>query len=203
MTKPNFIFKVFFLLVVCSVPGVFAQTETKPTPADPCYEVVLQIVVASNNPAAKTSLPPSLANVVKKLKTVYAFSDYRLAATFLQRTAGSVEYKSVLNAINENQENGAPVFSEWALRNLRALPDSQGRAAIQFEVFRFAARIPVTIQNSPAETGKTSPVVNYESIGLTNTKIMLRENEPTVLGSLASSKPDETLFLVLTVKSAD
>jgi hypothetical protein len=201
MNKPNFIFKAFLFLLVLSAANVFAQDKKEPQ-ADPCYEVVLQILVASNNAGEKSSLPPALSNVVKKLKTNYSFSDYRLATTYLQRTSSSIEYKSLLSDFTGLKDNNAPVFSEWSLRNLRSLPAANGRNSIQFESFRFGARIPI-VSVVMSESGKTSPGVNYEPIGIMTTRFSLNESEPTIVGSLATSKPDELMFLVLTVKAAE
>jgi hypothetical protein len=178
MNKPNFIFKTFLFLCALCAANVFAQTDNKPPQADPCYEVV------------------------KKLKTNYSFTDYRLSTTFLQRTSSSVEYKSLLSDFTGLKDNNAPVFSDWALRNLRSLPSAAGRNAIQFESFRFGARVPI-LSTSRDESGKTAPVINYEAIGITTTRFSLNENEPTIVGSLATSKPDELMFLVLTVKAAE
>lgn len=202
MNKPNFIFKIFLFLLVLSAGSVFAQSDNKPPQADPCYEVVLQILIASNTASDKSALPPTLANVVKKLKTNYNFSDYRLATTFLQRTSNSIEYKSLLSDFTGLKDNNAPVFSDWSLRNLRSLPTAAGRSIIQSEGFRFGARIPI-VSTVRDETGKTSSGVNYESIGISTTRFSLSENEPTLVGSLATSKPDELMFLVLTVKAAE
>ena len=203
MNKPKFIFKFFLFLLALSATNAFAQTDTKQTQTDPCYEVILQVVIASNNAAEKNALPPTLSNVAKKLKTLYAFSDYRLTTTFLQRTSNSIEYKSLLNDFSQNQDKSTPVFSEWALRNLRSLPNSAGRQSLQFEMFKFGARVPVTTERTKDESGKMIPVVNYESIGIVTTRFSLNENEPTVIGSLATSKPDELMFLVLTVKPVE
>src|SRR5215213_8300828 len=156
MNKPNFIFKIFLFLFVLSAAHVFAQSDNKQPQAEQCYEVILQILVASNNAGEKSSLPPALSSVVKKLKTNYSFSDYRLATTFLQRTSGSIQYNSLLNDFTGLKDNGAPVFSDWSLKNLRNLPAANGRATIQFESFRFGARIPI-VANVREEGGKTSP----------------------------------------------
>jgi len=201
MNKPNFIFKIFLFLFVLSAAHVFAQSDNKQPQAEQCYEVILQILVASNNAGEKSSLPPALSNVVKKLKTNYSFSDYRLATTFLQRTSSSIEYKSLLNDFTGLKDNNAPVFSDWSLRNLRSL-SANGRNTIQFESFRFGARIPI-LSAVRDESGKTSSSVNYEPIGIMTTRFSLNENEATIVGSLATSKPDELMFLVLTVKPAE
>jgi hypothetical protein len=204
MKLSKHIVKITFLLALFALPGALAQNETKSPTADPCYEVVLQIVAASNNPADKRpALTPELAGVVKKLKTVYAFSDYRLTTTFLQRTSNSIEYKSLLNDFNRPGESSMPVFSEWSLLSLRNLPDAQGRGLIQFERFRFGARVPIPAQTARDEYGKSLTAVNYESIGVTSFKFTLRENEPTVIGSLAGAGSDELMFLVLTVRKTE
>lgn len=203
MNKPKFIFKAFLFLTVLSAANLFAQTTDKQPPAAPCYEVILQILTASNGAGEKSSLPATLSGVVKKLKTNYNFADYRLTGTFLQRTSDSIEYKSLLNPFLQSEDKTTPVFSDWSLRNLRNLSSSNGRNVIQFDGFRFGARIPVVVSTVVEEGGKTKPIINYEQIGITITRLSLSENEPTVIGSLATSKPDELMFLVLTAKPAE
>jgi hypothetical protein len=201
MNEPKFIFKLFLCLLVFSAANVFAQSETKPPQAERCYEIVLQVLIASNNPSSSAAVPATLTNAVKKLKTLYAYSDYRVSATFLQRTSNNVEYKSLLNDFNQNSDRAFPVFSDWQLRGLRNLPNAQGRNTLQFEVFHFGARVPV-ITGIRDDSGKTA-AINYESIGITTSKFSLSENEPTIVGSLSTSKPDELMFLVLTVKPVE
>jgi hypothetical protein len=203
MNKPKIIFKLFLFLTVLSITNSFAQTNNKQLQSEPCYEVTLQLLISSNNATEKNSVPTSLSNVVKKLKTNYNFSDYRLATTFFQRTSDSIEYKSLLNDFIQNQDKNTPVFSEWTLNNLRNMSNAQGQNVIQFGSFRFGARIPVVTGNVKDESGKLNPIVNYESIGITTTRFSLSENEPTVIGSLATAKPDELMFLVLTVKPVE
>lgn len=202
MYKPNFILKAFLFLLTLSATNVFAQTDNKQPPADPCYEVVLQILIASNNAGDKTAVPPTLSNVIKKLKTNYNFSDYRLTTTFLQRTSGSIEYKSLLNDSTQTTERIYPAFSEWSLRFVRSAPNAQARNILQFDNFRFGMRVPI-VSNFKDEGGKTMSSVNYESTGINTMRFSLNENEPTVIGSLATSKPDELMFLVLTVKAVE
>ncbi len=187
------------ILIFAAFINAPAQTEAKQT-IEPTYEILLQIVVASDEASGREKLPASLGPAVNKLKNLYAFSDYRLTTTFLQRTSGTVEYKSVLNDFGQNPNT--PIFSEWSLRNLRRLPNEQGRSAIQFDGFRFGARVPVVTQ-FVKDDAKSSPIVNYESVGITSTRFSLGENEPTVIGSLATSKPGELMFLVLTVRAAE
>jgi len=202
MNKPKFPFSItaFFFICLLSFSNSFAQTEAKQQ-AEAVYEIVLQTLVASNNTSVKTDVSPSLSNVLKKLKTTYPFTNYRLTSTYLQRVAntGNIEFKSVTNEANQNQENYAPIFSEWSLVGLRNLPNARGQNSIQFQIFRFGQRVPIRTASYKDESGKLSSVVNYEQIGLTLNKFGLSENVPTVIGSLASAN-GEVMFLVLTVK---
>lgn len=202
MNKPNFIFKLFLFLFALSATHVFAQTDNKQMQADPCYEVVLQLLMASNNTGEKTSLPPTLSGTVKKLKTLYTFSDFRLTTTFLQRTTNSVEYKSLLTEFNQITDKNYPVFSDWSLKGLRHIPNAQGRNVLQFDMFRFGMRIPI-VRSGVNESGNPQSSVVYDSTGVTTTRFNVNVNEPTVIGSLTTSKPDELLFLVLTVKPVE
>ena len=203
MNKLTIIFSATLFLVglmICPTFS-FAQTENKPKQSEPSYEVVLQILIASNNQIAKTNIPQSLSNVIKKLKANYSFSDYRLATTFLERVSESVEHKGIFSDFVQNQSVTAPVFSEWTLNGLESLPNSKGQNTIQFQNFRFGARIPIV--TTKIENGTSFPVINYEQIGLSMRKLNLSPDTPTVIGSLSTSKADELMFLVLSVKSTE
>ncbi len=195
MNKPKFIFKLFLFLLVFSAANVFAQSDAK---NETTYEVVLQVLVASNETGAKSALPASLTNSVQKLKTLYAFSDYRVSATFLQRTSRTIEYKSVLNDLIPNVDKSMLVFLEWQLRNLHKNPNSP---ALQFDEFRFGARVPVVTMMKD-DAGKSSTSIAYESIGINTSRVSMSENEPTIIGSLATSKSDQLMFLILTITPA-
>ena len=204
MNKTKILFAVTFVCLL-GLTNIFAQTQNQTPPDDASYDVVLHILTASNNPAGKSSVPQSLSNVVKKLKTIYSYSNYSLNSTYLERVAniGNLEFKSVSREIDQNQENSASVFTEWTLGFLRNLPNSQGKSFVQFDSFRFGQRVPVITGISRDVSGKTSNVVNYEQIGLSMTKMSLPENVPTIIGSLSTSKPDELIFLIMTVKPTE
>jgi hypothetical protein len=195
MNKPKFIFLIaaFFLVGLLSPAISFAQADNK---NEPSYEVILQILIASNT--GKSTTPPTLSNVLRKLKTNYSFSDYRLAQTYVERTSFAVEHKGMLSDLSQNQSSNTPVFSEWKLAGLKSGSDTKGQNSIQFQAFNFGARIPIVVSN-----GKGEISVSYEAIGLNIARFSLSENVPTVIGSLSTSKPDELMFLVLTVKPAE
>ncbi|MBS1793411.1 MAG: hypothetical protein JSS81_06130 [Acidobacteria bacterium] len=202
MTKPKFLFSVIFLLIA-GAAGVFAQTDSRPPKADPCYEVVLQTIVASNAGGGRDAVPPALAGIVKKLKAGYDFSDYRLMNSFLQRTNNYIEYKSLANDFGQTADKNYPAFFEWSLKGIQNLVNAQGKNVLQFESFRFGMRVPL-VNAARDESGKPLPAsVSYEGIGLSTMRFSLPENEPTVVGSLATAKPGELLFLVLTVRPVE
>lgn len=197
--------KIFLLTIFVFLFGlssVFAQNESE-RQAEPNREIILQVLVASNSPAGKTTLPSSLANVTRKLNSIYSFADYRVAMTYLERVAnsGNLEYRGIADNFMQNQKEERPVFLEWALGGLRILPNANNQSVAQFQNFRFGMRVPVVTGTFKAESGQTSSVVNYESTGLTVQRFNVPENTPTVIGTIMLPRTDETVFLVLTVNS--
>ncbi len=176
----------------------FAQTDT-PQQLEPSYEVALHVVIGSNEAAIKNDLPASLAGISKQLKGNFSFSHYRLANTFLGRVsnAGNIEYKSVSNILGQDTETESQTFLDWSLGNFRVLQNG-----FQARSFRFGARVPVRTGSIKDSSGVVSPVVNYESVGLTIQMIGLPENTPTLIGTISLPKTTGTIFLIATVKAA-
>lgn len=205
MSKIKFAFCAAAFTIVCLLSltsSSFAQSTTAKNQFEPSYEVVLQTLIASNLSTNKSDVPQTLSGVVKKLKTDYAYPNFRLGSTFLQRVSntGTVELKSVSNEPFANQDRNYSVFSELTLTNLQNFSDAKGQNSIQFQNLRFGQRIPIVISTVKDDSGKSNPVVNYEQIGLTLQRFNLSENTPTIVGSLSTTKPDELMFLVLTVR---
>ncbi len=204
MKDSKFLFKALFvfLLVGAASVGIYGQAEGRPV--EPSYEVSLQLIVGSNDPAARPEIPANLGSISKQLKSSFAFSNYRLAGTFLGRVtnAGNFEYKSTTNIFGQESEKTRPTFLDWSLIDLRRGPTASGQRGFQAQVFRLGARVPVTV-SMIAESGKSNSVVNYESIGLTLAKVGLAENSPTLIGTLNLPGADGTVFLVMTVRNAE
>ena len=160
---------------------------------EPSFDVVLQTVVASKDTGSKSDIPSSLSNVVRRLKADFPFSAYRLSATYIQRVSnrGNFESKSVSYASEPNKN--LAVFSEWSIAGVESLLDERGQDSIQIQSFRFGQRVPIVASNS---------TIVYEPVGL-STRFSLAKNTPTIIGSVTTSKPDELMFVILTVKSAE
>ena len=184
----------FFVVFLLSLTNTFAQTQPKPQ-AETSYDVILHILTASNNAGDKSSVPATLSNVVKKLKTIYSFANYRLDSTFLQRVAlnGVIEFKGLSNTPSQNQENSPQTFLDWTLGGLQSLPNANEQNSIQFQSFRFGQRVPIRTSGGG---------INYEQIGLTIQRFSMSENVPTIIGSLSTSNSNELTLIVLTVKPA-
>ncbi len=188
MNKTKILFSIT-LICLLGLTNIFAQTQNQPPQAEPSYDVVLHILTASNNPADKSSVPQSLSNVIKKLKTVYSYSNYSLNSTYLERTSGNIEIQDIFGAPNQKDENPA-IFSNWSLY----FSNNQGKDSIQVQSFKFGQRVPLKT---------SSPVPVYEQIGITLQRFSVPENIPTVIASLSNSKSDDLIFLILTVKSTE
>lgn len=197
MKKPKFF--IFALLFLFSLTNVFAQIEPEKTQIEPSYEVVLHVVVASNNSIEKAKMPSSLLNVVGKLKNDFTYSNYSLAATFLERmsASGVIGHTGVLNQLKQTNEEKL-YFSDWGLSGLKAGKDEKGKDLVQFQTFNFGAKVPIV--TAVGGKGDGVDVVNYENIGIRINKFNLPENTPTIIGSLSTPKTDEFIFLVLTVR---
>jgi hypothetical protein len=195
MKKPKF-FIFAFIFLFC-LTAVSAQTDEK-TQIEQSYEVILHVVVASNKPSEKGKLPPSLSGVINNLKNDYLYTNYNLAATFLERisTNGVIGHAGVLNQLDQTQQNNI-YYSDWGLSGLKAGKDEKGNDLIQFQAFNFGAKVPVVVGIAK---GDASQIINYENIGIRITRFNLPENKPTIIGSLATPKTYEFIFLILTVR---
>jgi hypothetical protein len=182
---------VIFALFLSFNAQTFAQENKDVKLAEPSYEVVLQVLVASSA-GDSSQMPSSLSPVVKKLKTTFPFADYRLTATYLNRleNGGTIESRGV---IQESNSGAPPVFQDWVLSGLKKVSDASGQNLVQVGFFNFGTRVPVQL-------GQT---VNYEHTGLKINRFNLAENTPTIVGTMNASKTNELIALVLTVRPSN
>jgi hypothetical protein len=207
MNRSKLFFQITFSLLFCLFlfTAAHAQPAARPQ-GDPSYDIFLQVIVGSNEAGERAELPGNLSNISRQLKSNFAFSNYRLATTFIGRIGneGNFEYKSVANVFGEETDGEFQTFFEYSLSSFRAMQEPRGDAAFQIGTFRFGAKIPVKM-GSPVkdENGKASPaIVAYEPIGITATRLAVPENTPTLMGTLVLPKTRGTVFLVLTARAA-
>ncbi len=190
---------VFSLIAGCSVFMYGQQLE-------PSYNVSLNLVIGSNDATKGGDLSADLGVVSRQLKSAFPFSNYRLASTLLGRISntGNYSYKSSSNIFGAESSAPTQTFIEWSLNSFRsATANAKGQNGFQVQGLRFGARVPVLLYASSGEGGKTVPAYNYESIGLDLNKVGLPENTPTLIGTLNLPGTSGTIFLIMTVKSAD
>lgn len=146
MNRSKFIFRTSFSLLFCLLlfTAAYAQAPAK-AQGDPSYDIFLQVVVGSNEAGERTELPANLSGISRQLRSNFAFSNYRLATTFIGRVGneGNFEYKSIANVFGEETEGEFHTFFEYSLSNFRQMPEPRGDAAFQIGTFRFGAKIPV------------------------------------------------------------
>lgn len=189
--KKRFSIFVIFALFLCFCAQAFAQENKDVKLAEPSYEVVLQVLVASNT-SDNNQMPASLAPVVRKLKATFPFADYRLTATYLNRleNGGTIESRGV---IQESNSSATPVFQDWVLSGLKKVSDANGQNLVQVGFFNFGTRVPVQLGQA----------VNYEHTGLKINRFNLAENAPTIVGTMNASKTNELIALVLTIRPSN
>jgi hypothetical protein len=202
MKRPMFIKPLFvFCIGIALAASVYGQAD--PRQLEPSYEVSLQMIVGSDDGSGRQEMPASLSGISNHLKSRFAFKNYRLAGTIVGRivNTGSFEHKSTMSMFAESRTTH-PTFVEWTLGDLRIGPTGSGKQGFQAKAFRFGARVPMVVPRV-GEGVNTSPIVNYEAIGLMIREVGLAVNSPTLIGTLGLPGVEGTVFLVITVRSAD
>ena len=193
---------VVSLLLLTTAVLSYGQADPSKA-AEPTHEAILHVLVESGQGGTGESVPQPLTGIARQLRTDFGASSLRLINTYYGRlsNAGNLEYKGVSAAYSQESQAGAPSFMDWRLVGLRSSQNSAGQAVYQFQNFRFGARVPVRIGVPKDE--RDMAAINYESIGLTLDRVSIRENTPTLIGTLNQPKTDATVFLILTIRNVD
>lgn len=182
--------------VLFSVSGVvLGQTASEPS-----YEVSMHLLMGSNDSGSKSDLPSSLNAVSQQLKSKVGYSSFRLAGTIIGRMVnqGSFEYKSTSNLFGQN-----PTFRSFLEITIRDLRPGNSAGVLKFDALRFGARVPMINGYKKDESGRDQPIVQYEQIGLTSSKLVISESVPTLVGTLDVPNGTEMIFILMTVKPLD
>ncbi|MCA1591175.1 MAG: hypothetical protein LC754_00650 [Acidobacteria bacterium] len=169
-------------------------------------EVQLYLLSASNEQGLRTQLPSSMDGVLKQLKASLPFTNFRLATTFLNRVkdGGTLEVSGVgtLSISSLPGNSTSPTFYRFTLERVKLATDSNGQQIVQIPHFRFSLRVPIqtaSVRPDNSASGAGFPVIQYEDTGI-STEMSVREGEPTVVGTITTSRPDELFVLVISVK---
>jgi hypothetical protein len=195
------------LLALCLVSlCLSAQAQSQQAePADETnLDTQLYLIVGTNQDVDDSKLPASLDPVVRQLRATLPFKNYRLAATLINRVKN--EGRLELNWIGAPPasplaaaSNVTPSFSQFKVRQVKLVRNSENQTLVQMIGFNYGARIPIQTTPSLAANGTIAPAFNYETTGL-STDISMREGEPVVVGTLNIGPSGDAIVLVVSAK---
>ena len=194
------------LLALCAALCVQAQTSTVQVDikdAETNLDTQLYLIVATNQDVVESKLPASLEPVLKQLRATLPLKNYRLAATLLNRVKNEakVELSWISGPLASSAANATltPSFSQFKVRQVKLVRNSEGQQMVQMQGFNFGARIPIQTSGAIAANGAVAPVINYESTGLA-TDISMRESEPVIVGTLNVGTSGDAIILVVSAR---
>ena len=181
--------------------GNTAQAETKGDETN--LDTQLYLIVGTNQDVVESKLPASLDPVVKQLRATLPFKNYRLAATLLNRVKNEarLELSWISGPLASSSANSTltPSFSQFRVRQVKLVRNSEGQQMVQMQSFNFGARIPIQTSGAIAANGPVAPVINYENTGLA-TDISMRESEPVIVGTLNVGTSGDAIILVVSAR---
>jgi hypothetical protein len=171
--------------------------------AETNFEVQIHVLVTSEGAEGAAKAPRSLDGVVRQLKSLLPPAEYRLAATFVNRVRddGGFEVKSAgASPFGAPEPNPlTPSIFQLSLA-VKSLDDASGGRYVRVQPFRLGLKIPIQTSSVFGDKpGQGYPVIQYEDTGL-NTQMSVREGEPTLVGTLNTSRPGQLFVIVLTVR---
>lgn len=200
-------FGLALALACCSVAA--AQdggdaTRREAARADINYEVQLNLLITAEADQGAARVPQGLDAVVRQLKSTLPAADYRLAATFINRVrdGGRFDVKTVGGyPFTTPQPNTmTPAFFQFVLTGVKMGDEQSG--LINVQEFRLGLKVPIqTSAVGGDKAGQSFPVIQYEDTGI-NTQMSVREGEPTLVGTLNTSRPGQLFALVITIRRA-
>ena len=179
--------------------------ESAQTDSETNLETQLYLIVGTNQDADATRLPASLDTVVKQLRATLPFKNYRLAATLINRVKneGRLDLSWIggplASAASGATSQVTPSFSQFKVRQVKIVRNSEGQQVVQMLGFNFGARIPIQTSAAIAASGAVAPAFNYENTGLA-TDISMRESEPVIVGTLNVGPSGDAIILVVSAK---
>jgi hypothetical protein len=164
----------------------------------------LYLIVATNQDVDDSKLPSSLDPVLKQLRATLPFKNYRLAATLINRVKneGHLDLSWIggpLASPSANTSAVTPSFSQFKVRLVKLVRNTEGQQMVQMQGFNFGARIPIQTSGAIAANGAVAPNWNYENTGLA-TDISMRESDPVIVGTLNVGPSGDAIILVVSAK---
>jgi hypothetical protein len=166
----------------------------------------LYLIVGTNQQVDDARIPATLDPVVKQLRATLPFKNYRLAATLINRVKneGRLDLTWVggpLATLSGAAATGTPSFSQFKVRQVKLVRNSDNQPVVQMLGFNFGARIPIQTPGAIAANGVVAPVISHENTGLA-TDISMRESDPVIVGTLNVGPSGDAIILVVSAKRA-
>ena len=195
-------FLTAMLLVLCAV--VFVNVQAQDPADDANLDTQLYLIVGTNQDVDDAKLPASLDPVVKQLRSSLPFKNYRLAATLINRVKneGRLDLSWIggpLASPTGAASNVTPSFSQFKVRQVKLVRNTENQQVVQMLGFNFGARVPIQTPGAIAANGAVAPTVAYENTGV-STDISMREAEPVIVGTLNIGPSGDAIILVVSAK---
>lgn len=197
----------FTLIVSAAARAQESDAPRQGTPSRPevNHEVHVHLLATAEAGEGGARVPQALETVVRQLKAALPPSDYRLAATFINRvrdnsgfevkTAGAGPFASA-----QTQSHLTPSFIQLSLGGVKLIDPASAQPSVNVNQFRLGMKVPIqtaTVSRDKGEGGY--PVIQYEDVGL-YTQLSVREGEPTLVGTLNSGRPGQLFAVVVTIR---
>lgn len=171
------------------------------TPANLNLDLQVQLLVASNTGSEPGALPNGLGGVAREIRSNLNVGQVRLGATLSHRIEVNtrLEVSGVATAFLASPTSNAqytPTFYNYGVQSIKLVDAGTTNEMLQLNPFRFSLNVPVQT-GAPKADGQ--PSINYQNVGVT-THATIRIGEPTIIGTLNTGRPDETLVLVVTAR---
>lgn len=158
-------------------------------------ESTFYMIMASQKPEGNGKLPGELDSVIKQLKTISAYQNYRLLDTIVLRSREGMSSDTSGALPLSVQVSGTPQPGTYRLQfaSVSIDPDVKSGHLAHFNNLNFTARIPLP-------SGPNSFQLHENRI---LTSVDVREGQKVVLGKANVDGGDSALILVVTVKMID
>lgn len=156
-------------------------------------ELIFYTIVAAPKGTAGEALPAELDGVVKQLKQIFGYNDFRLVDSSILRARENEQGEASGNAAIANGP-GAPL-SSYNLRFARTgISSSDKGNVIRIDGFRYNTRVPF----SAGGPGQWS----FADVGFT-TNLDIRDGQKVVVGKAKYEGSENALILAITAKAMD
>jgi hypothetical protein len=191
------------LLALCLMAASVGGYAQEPTD-DANLETQLFLIVGTNQDVQDTKLPAALDPIIKQLRSTLPFKNYRLAATLINRVKneGRLDLSWIggpLASPTGAASNVTPSFSQFKVRQVKLVRNTENQQVVQMLGFNFGARVPIQTPGAIAANGAVAPTVAYENTGV-STDISMREAEPVIVGTLNIGPSGDAIILVVSAK---